>query len=471
VTGRVTPAIRVLLAEDEAHLGAILEQFLAARGFVVTRVRDGRAALEALRTDTFDVALLDIVMPEVDGLEVLRQLRRGVLPPEVIVITGNSAVETALAALALGAYDLLAKPYRMAEVEAVVRKAWEKRVLVRDNAMLRAALRGARGAAPGGAAFLTQYAPLRAALSLAAEVAPERAPMLITGPTGSGKAHVARWLHGRSGGDDQPLLELDCATMDPETIDVALFGRDAADAAAVAPAREAADAEARGTAGLLELAGTGTLLLRHVDAMGRPAQAALADALEAHAFRRVGGTRLTPLQARVIATSTRSPEALGPAGAGPGMHPGLLDRLLAVHLALPSLAERAVDIAPLARAVAAHVASERGAPLQVADDAIALLESRAWPGNVRELEQVVTAAAWHAVDGRISARELLRDASGDRPPPIPTLGELERRHIADVLERTGWHQGQAAALLGISPKTLYRKIREYGFRRPGGRRG
>lgn len=471
MTGRVTPAIRVLLAEDEAHLGAILEQFLAARGFTVTRVRDGRAALEALRTDTFDVALLDIVMPEVDGLEVLRQVRRGVLPPEVIMITGNSAVETALAALALGAYDLLAKPYRMAEVEAVVRKAWEKRVLVRDNAMLRAALRGARGDEPGGAGFMTQYAPLRAALSLAAEVAPDGAPVLITGPTGSGKAHVARWLHAQSSGDDQPLLELDCATTDPETIDVALFGRDAADGAAGAPAGEAGDADARGTAGLLELAAAGTLLLRHVDAMGRPAQAAFADALEAHAFRRVGGTRLIPLQARVIATSTRSPEALGPGGAGHGMHPGLLDRLLAVHLALPSLAERAVDIAPLARAVAARVASDRGEPVRVTDDAIALLESRAWPGNVRDLEQVVTAAARQAVDGRLSARELLRDVSGDRPPPTPTLGELERRHIADVLERTGWHQGQAAALLGISPKTLYRKIREYGFRRPGGRRG
>ena len=139
--------IRVLIAEDETHLGTILEQYMTARGFAVTIVRNGRAALEKLKTESFDVALLDIVMPELDGLEVLRQVREEPLPPEIIVITGNGTIETAIAALKLGAYDFLSKPYRMAEIDALVRRAWEKRILTRDNHVLQSRLRRSTAAA------------------------------------------------------------------------------------------------------------------------------------------------------------------------------------------------------------------------------------------------------------------------------------------------------------------------------------
>ena len=159
--------IRVLIAEDETHLGMILEQFMSARGFAVTMVRNGRAALELLNTEAFDVALLDIVMPELDGLEVLRHVREQPLPPEIIVITGNGTIETAIAALKLGAYDFLSKPYRMAEIEALVRRAWEKRMLARDNVFLQRRLQHGTSAP----VFLTQYAPMVTVLSLITRVA------------------------------------------------------------------------------------------------------------------------------------------------------------------------------------------------------------------------------------------------------------------------------------------------------------
>jgi len=132
--------IRVLVAEDEEHLGQILTSFLAGRGHQVTSVTDGRAALEALRAEAFDVALLDIVMPEMDGLEVLRQVREEPDAPEIIIITGNGTIETAISAMKLGAYDYMSKPYRMAEIDVLVRRAWEKRQLAKENQYLHARL-------------------------------------------------------------------------------------------------------------------------------------------------------------------------------------------------------------------------------------------------------------------------------------------------------------------------------------------
>ncbi|MHB1225759.1 MAG: response regulator, partial [Gemmatimonadaceae bacterium] len=196
------PSVRVLLAEDEEHLGTILETFLRGRGQRVTRVRDGRAALEALRAQVFDVALLDIIMPELDGLEVLRALGSMPAPPEAIVMTGNGTVDTAIAAIQLGAYDYLAKPYRMAEVELLIGRAAEKRVL-----RLAAAARR-WPAADLGATFVTRTPELRAALDAAAREAggPDAGPWIIAGPPGSGRRTVAGWLHARSPLADQPLL-------------------------------------------------------------------------------------------------------------------------------------------------------------------------------------------------------------------------------------------------------------------------
>src|SRR5881398_3244415 len=150
------PRIKVLLAEDEENLGTLLEQFLVGRGHAVTVVRDGRAALQALRAEAYDVALLDIVMPEMDGLEVLRNVREEPEPPEMIIITGNGTIETAISAMKLGAYDYMSKPYRMAEIDVLVRRAWEKRQLAKENQYLHARL-SRIDAAPE---IITQYADL-----------------------------------------------------------------------------------------------------------------------------------------------------------------------------------------------------------------------------------------------------------------------------------------------------------------------
>src|SRR5579863_9996376 len=187
--------IKVLIAEDEEMLGTVLEQFLTSRGHAVTVVRDGRAALDALRRDAFDVALLDIVMPELDGLEVLRQVVDEPAPPQVIIITGNGTIETAITAMKLGAYDYMSKPYRMAEIDVLVRRAWEKRQLAKENQFLHSRL----AKVDTTPEIVTQYAPMQAVLALVERTAPSDTPVLITGEAGTGKELIARALHRLSG--------------------------------------------------------------------------------------------------------------------------------------------------------------------------------------------------------------------------------------------------------------------------------
>jgi len=447
--------IRVLIAEDETHLGTILEQFMSARGFAVTMVRNGRAALELLRSDSFDVALLDIVMPELDGLEVLRQVREEPLPPEIIVITGNGSIETAITALKLGAYDFLSKPYRMAEIEALVRRAWEKRMLARDNAFLHRRL--ARGAA--SLRFVTQYAPLLAVMSMVDRIAPSASPVLISGESGTGKDLVARILHARGEHPDGPFIDLNCAAIAEALLETELFGVEKG-------AYPGADQR---KIGLIELAAGGTLFLDNVGDLELKLQGKLLRALDSGSFYRVGGTQKVQVNVRVVASTTHDLSRMAAAGL---FREDLLHRINTIRIALPPLRERVVDISPLAQ----HFLELFGGahPPALSTDAMDVMERYRWPGNVRELRNVVERAVLLAVDGTVSAADLplgaeIGAAARLTPAFAVTLSDLERKHISDVLDRTAWHQGRAAEVLGISPKTLYRKIREFGFRRPPGR--
>lgn len=447
--------IRVLIAEDEAHLGTILEQFMTARGFAVRIVRDGRTALDLLRTEAFDVALLDVVMPEIDGLEVLRLVREEPLPPEIIVITGNGTIETAIAALKLGAYDFLSKPYRMAEIEVLVRRAWEKRMLARDNVLLKSRLHRSTPVPH----FVTQFAPLRAVLSMVEKVAPSGSPVLISGESGAGKDLVARLLHAHGAHPDGPFIDINCAALAESVLEMELFGVE----------KGAFPGAEQRKVGLFELAAGGTLYLDSISDLALKLQGKLLRVLETGSFFRVGGTQKVEVDVRVIASTARDLTRMVQAET---FRDDLLHRINTIRIALPPLRDRAVDVLPLAEHFLAQFS--RGPAPRLSDDAARALERYRWPGNVRELRNVMERAALLATEGVVDAGDLPLGAevgAGARPTPMQvlSLGELERRHIAEVLERTNWHQGKAAEMLGISPKTLYRKIREYGFARPSGR--
>lgn len=446
--------IRVLLAEDEANLSQILSTFLKGRGYDVRAVPNGREALEALRAETFDVALLDIVMPELDGLEVLRAVRAEPEPPEVIIITGNGTIETAISAMRLGAYDYMSKPYRMAEIDLLVRRAWEKGQLLRQNQVLQSRLSHVE-ASPE---VTTKYAPLQETLDLVRRVATSDSPVLITGESGTGKELVARMIH-RMSGRGGPLVDVNCAAITGPTVESELFGFE--------------QTNSRGTverkAGLLELAAGGTLFLDELSELEMRVQGKLLRALEQGSFFRVGGTRKVEVSVRVLAATNRDLAALVADGR---FRNDLYYRINAIGLELPPLRERRPDIAPLAEEFLRRFGGNT--PPVLAPDAMDALRNYAWPGNVRELRNVMERAVLIANGRTIRAADLPLRPPGAGPAGsaagVPmanaTLAELERRHIEAVLTQHNWHQGRAAAALGISSKTLYRKIREYGFSRP-----
>ena len=447
------PRIKVLVAEDELYLGTLLEQFLTSRGHDVTVVRDGANALATLRHESFDVALLDIVMPELDGLEVLRHLRNEPAPPEVIIITGNGTVETAIGAMRLGAYDYLSKPYRMAEIDVLVRRAWEKRELARETARLEKRL----AAVDPFPELLTQHPPLRDMMDTVTRVARSMTPVLITGESGTGKELVARAIHRLSERGKGPLVDIACAAIGGPSVETELFGYE----------NGAFPGAASQKSGLLELASGGTLFMDEVAALEPRLQGALLRVLENGSFMRGGGTQKVSLNARIITATNKDLESLVASG---DFRDDFLYRINTVRLDLPPLRERRCDIAMLATTFLLRFGGGRMRELD--DDAREALENYDWPGNVRELRNVIERAVLLAKSDAISASDLPipafrvdRRAANNGTGVLRPLADLERDHIRFVLDRVNWHQGRAAAILGISSKTLYRKIREYGFDR------
>jgi DNA-binding NtrC family response regulator len=448
--------IQVLIAEDEPDLGEVLRGYLAGRGHAVTVAVDGRDALDALESQPFDVALLDIVMPRLDGLEVLRRVRERSSPPECIIITGDGTIDTAIAAMKLGAYDYAAKPYRLAEIEVLVRRAWEKRKLASDNQRFSTRLSRVDAARD----VTSVFAPMQAVLALARRAASGDATVLITGEPGTGRSEIARYVHARSPRAAGPLVHGNCAAMTTGDAEAELFGAEGTLDGGTSPGAAPA-------IGLVESAAGGTLVLEDVHLLDPCAQAALADMVAEGSFRRVGSAQRIESEVRLIATAgTRLPAAVR-AGV---FRADLLDGLAKVSLELPPLRARAVDIAVLAQAMVREAGGLRAPAL--AAEALDALHRYSWPGNLRELRSVLERAVLLAVGGTIHAHDLLLSAAepastGADGEPF-SLQEVERRHIAAVLRHVNWHQGKAAAILRISAKTLYRKIREYGFQRPAG---
>ena len=331
------PRIKVLIAEDEEHLGTILEQFLLGRGYQVTVTRDGKAALAALRSEAYDVALLDIVMPEMDGLEVLRSIHEDAAHPEVIIITGNGTIETAITAIRLGAYDYLSKPYRMAEIDVLVRRAWERRQLARENALLHNRLSRVDGVPE----VMTQYAPMQAVLQLVSRVAKSDSPILISGESGTGKELIARALHRLSERGAGPLVDINCEAIADGLIETELFGYEKG---------AFAGAEAR-KVGLFELAGGGTLFMDEIGGLDPKVQGKLLRALEQGSFFRVGGTQKVEVNARIVTATNKD---LAVAVSEGRFRSDLFYRINTISIVLPPLRERAVDIPLLANAFLAQ---------------------------------------------------------------------------------------------------------------------
>jgi DNA-binding NtrC family response regulator len=448
--------IKVLLAEDERNLSRILETQLHKRGFDVMVVADGRAAIEALEATEFDVALVDLVMPEVDGIGVLRKAMELDAPPEIVIVTGNGTVDTAIAAMKLGAYDYLTKPCRVQELDIVVRRAFEKRHLAQENLRLQTRL-SRREEFPE---IVTASPLMEEVLELVRKVACSDSAVLISGESGTGKELVARGIHRLSPRSEGPLTDINCAAIQENLLESELFGHE----------RGAFTGAMTRKLGLFELADGGTLFMDEIAELAPRLQAKLLRALENREFFRVGGTQKVHTDIRLLAaTNTDIDQEV----ADGNFRDDLYYRINTLTIHIPPLRERPEDIPLLARYfLEQHLTVN---PPELTEETLESLVQYSWPGNVRELKNAMERLVILRAGEEIRPQDLPRDltsgrqadgGSADMVGQNVSLEDVERAHIEAVLRRENWHQGRTAQTLSISAKTLYRKIRIYGLERP-----
>ncbi|HEY6097853.1 MAG TPA: sigma-54 dependent transcriptional regulator [Anaeromyxobacter sp.] len=440
--------IKVLVVDDEEPFRRLLKRELGRKGFTVEVAADGREALGLLREQSFDVALLDIVMPGTDGLETMKRMREDPAAPAIIVLTGRATVETAVEAMKNGSFDYLTKPYKLDELVVLVNRAQEYRSLRAKNQLLEQELVRQETAAE----IVGESRPLRELLALVRKVAPTDSPVLIQGESGTGKELIANALWHHSRRSRAPLIPLNCATLSESLIESELFGHEKGAFTSAATAKH----------GLVEVADRGTLFLDEIGELPLALQPKLLRFLDTGEFRRVGGTKVQTADVRVIAATNRDLRGLI---AGGRFREDLWYRLNVIAVTIPPLRERAEDVPRLARHFAAKYARKLGKPVcDFGEDALATLAGYSWPGNVRELENVVERAAILCEGGAIGRDDLAV------PPPAAaarpgggSLEEIEREHILRVLREAGGNQSRASQLLGIDRKTLYLKLRRYGL--------
>ncbi len=475
--------IKLLIAEDEINLSYVLQKELSRQGCVVTVAHNGDDAIRLGRKEEFHVALLDLMMPGTGGLQVLRALVEQEPAPEVIIMTGHATVNTALEAMKIGAYDYLTKPCSLAQVAEVIRKANEKVQLKRENLVLQSLMK--HNAAQNSASRTNQYGVITnndrmyAVLSQIEMTASSHAPVMISGESGTGKDLIARAIHNASSRRTKPFVVLNCATTPEQLLESELFGYEAG---AFSSARSR-------KLGLFELANHGTLFLEEIGTLSDTLQVKLLRALETQGFFRIGGTRKVDADVRIIAASNLDLATVAQQGR---FRQDLFNRINSIRITLPALRERTEDIIAIAENFLKSFAPNRS--IIISPEARKVLTTYQWPGNVRELRNVVERAILLARSNVIQPSDLLVELAARetmtvpglpimQPPTVAVgmdhgfgaigtilsshdssvvkLGEIERREILTALERTNWHQGKTAELLGISPSTLYRRLREY----------
>lgn len=450
------PNINLLIAEDEKNLGLVLQKEMSRLGHDVTLVHDAEAAIKAARESEFDVALLDIMMPGRSGLEVLRELRQHEQPPEVLMMTGHATVETALQAMKLGAYDYLTKPCHIRELEAIINKAYEKRQLRFENLVLQSRLTY-KEKAPD---IVVRSQKMTDVMNLVRKIATSNATVLVTGDSGTGKELVANTVHCFSQRSAGPFIDISCAAIQETLLESELFGYE----------QGAFTGARKRKLGLLELAHGGTLFLDEIGEMSLTLQSKLLRVLETQTFYRVGGTKKVEVDVRFIAATNRD---LSHDVIEGKFRSDLLFRINNFTIKLPSLSERPEDIPALAEHFLALVSG--GGRARLDDEAMQVLMNYAWPGNVRELRNVIERAVILSSSDEIGAEDLPLELRTHRMVNVMSpegedanggsLDELRRKQILVVLEQTGWHQGKASEILGISPSTLYRQLKAYGLTR------
>ncbi|WP_025321410.1 sigma-54-dependent transcriptional regulator [Deferrisoma camini] len=442
---------KILVVDDEEPLRRLLSKEFSRSGHLVETARNGEEGLARYREEIFNVVLLDIRMPGLDGVQTLKEMRRETTIPEIVILTGHGTIESAVECIKLGAYDYLTKPIKLAELELVVNKAHEKNRLRLQNINLRIEAERSTGHLLVGRspAFLKT-------IELVERVANTMEPVLILGESGTGKEMVARALHAGSSRANRPFVAVNCGRLDVHTAESELFGHTAG----------AFTGATKNRVGAFELADGGTLFLDEVSEMPLDVQVKLLRVLETQTFRRLGGNRDIRVSVRLMFASNRNLEERVRSGL---FREDLYYRINLFAVRLPPLRERLPDIEPLTHHFLRSIPPRKGGEWVVAPETLRAMEAYHWPGNVRELKNVVRRACILA-ERPLLTPDLLPFGTGPRPLSpsgrhgLSPLWVIERDHIRAVLESTNWNKSRAAEILGVDRKTLYAKIEKYALR-------
>jgi DNA-binding NtrC family response regulator len=446
-----TAPIRLFLVDDDEALRDLLARRFAREGLAVTTADSGEAALAKIEHTVFDVALFDLHLPGMSGLDLLARFKEAQPEAEVLMLTAHGSIETAIEAMRRGAYDYLTKPFQFGDLEIHVQKAHEKVQLARRQ---RQWLEQLRYESPRYR-LVGSGPAMQRVIALIEKVAPTDATVLVRGPSGTGKELVARAIHYNSARRDQPLVTINCAALQETLLESELFGHE----------KGAFTGAVASKSGLFDVAEGGTLFIDEVAEMAPGLQAKLLRVLEDGHYRRVGGTQEIHANVRVVAATNKPLEEEQKAGR---FREDLYYRLNVVTVTLPPLRERRQDVPELVR----HFLTTRQVgptPTDIAPEALEVLKRYDWPGNVRELANVLERAQILA-ENHVITTDDLPDSVLSAPPTAPMTGgdprylsEVERQHVEGVLKDEKGNKVQAAKVLGISRRALYRLIEKYGL--------
>jgi DNA-binding NtrC family response regulator len=442
---------RVLLVDDDETFRRVMGSELARRGYKVVSVASGAEALERSARVAADVTLLDLRLPDIDGIEVLKRLQERNAPGAVVVLTAHGTIDTAIQAIRLGAHDYLEKPCPIAKLEMAIQKTCEHERLVRRQRVLEDGY-AAPNVAPGLIGASAAFVKL---IETVGRIARTGATTLILGETGVGKEMVAALLHAQSPRGEAPFVVVDCASLHEELLQSEIFGHE----------RGSFTGASRLKHGLFEVANGGTMFLDEVGDISPEVQAKLLRVLETGRFRRLGGTEEIAVDVRVVAATNRD---LRQAISRGHFREDLFYRLATFVVDIPPLRDRPEDIRALVGSFTAQFNQRFSLNKRVGPQAMEALLTHPWPGNVRELIHVLEQAIVLSDSDEIGPADLPPAIRGATPHPANasadenlTLREVQRRHVLRVLENAGGNRAQAARILGTSERTFYRLLERY----------
>src|SRR5574341_71722 len=447
---------KIIVVDDEESMGKFMQIMLSKEGYEVTRVQSGPEALEELKNRKFDLVIADLMMPKMDGIKLLSEVKN--IDPNLsfIVMTAFASVDTAIDAMKKGAFDYITKPFKVEEIKLTIKKSLDQKRLTQENLQLRSQLKKEFGLEN----FISKSPGILKLKELAVKVAASDSTVLIQGESGTGKELVAKAIHTHSPRSGNPFISINCAALPESLLESELFGHIKGSFTGAIKDKE----------GLFKAADGGTFFLDEVGETSAAIQVKLLRVLEEKEITPVGGTKKIPVDVRLIAATNSNLEEEVKNGK---FRADLFYRLNVIQINIPPLRDRKEDIPLLSHYFIQKYCQQLNLKeKKLAPETLQILSEYSWPGNVRELENTLESAVVLAKGEIIQPEDLPGKIREKTPTPVvsesghltPALEEIEKSYIFWVLNQTGWNKSKAASILGIDNSTLYRKIERYGLK-------